>query len=247
MCVLALLYFIETIIIFILLNQGILGFRAKVLHVHQLQKWNKKKSTGTRSRVQRRLRTAVLHAMGTRTGARATHSGAAPSPAACRPHRSWPAPVSSGTGLLGLWGRSGGRRGLCWLAWPPRGHSQPTPPPCPSSLWRLRCGGAVQCGPRPWARNGGGEAMPASVMRTSLKSRAKLSWPALPWVRGLRCFRVSSCATLLCQSPSGGRETLAAGSAGWGVPALSLQRTLNLVQWQRVRGGCSQRLTVMQT
>lgn len=121
------------------------------------------------------------------------------------------------------------------------------PPPCPSSLWRLRCGGAVQCGPRPWARNGGGVAMLASVMRTSLKSRAKLSWPALPWVRGLRCFRVSSCATLLCQSPSGGRETLAAGSAGWGVPALSLQRTLNLVQWQRVRGGCSQRLTVMQT
>ena len=128
-CVCTLLYFIKTIIIiFILLNQGILGFQAKVLHIHQLQKWNKKKSMGTRSRVQRHPRTAVPRAMGTRTGARATHSGAAPSPAACRPRLSWPAPVSSGTDLLGLWGRSGGRRGLCWLAWPPRGHSQPTSP-----------------------------------------------------------------------------------------------------------------------
>lgn len=160
-----LLYFIKTIIIFILLNQGILGFRAKVLHIHQLQKWNKKKSMGTRSRVQRRPRTAVPRAMGMRTGAQATHSGAAPSPAACRPRLSWPAPASSGTDLLDLWGRSGGRRGLCWLAWPPRGHSQPTSSRLvPVLTVEAEVWGPPSVAPGPGHTVGSGEVVLALVM-----------------------------------------------------------------------------------
>lgn len=96
-------------------------------------------------------------------------------------------------------------------------------------------GGAAQRGPRPWAHSGqwGSCAGLGHVNVTQVQGEAVLASTAMgAGPKDDRSFHVDSWSPSCVRVPVGGWVTLAAGSVGWGVPALSLQRTLNLVQWQ---------------